>query len=314
MVRANWMAWLWVCVTGWRCAAHLSGAASLSMMIAFNIVCLILLAILAAWAGMRLGRSPGRWWIVGFALPLVVVVLTSVGLNFRQPEFYPPISWLLAGDNEWLVLTFCIPMMLGVLSARADLAAPGLARRPGRVLHLLSVVVVLRSGVLPALSPITTSTEQQNVITALDMDGVCLQSTPYNCGPAAAVTALHVVGIKGKEGGMGLLAKTNSVTGTDDWNLEQALMAEHGKDGLVVKRCYVDTVEELKEWPTAIAIIEFGFMVDHYVAVLGFEGEDIIIGDPLIGKVSMPVAEFDRKWRHVAILIKRDGRRPEVVP
>jgi len=277
-------------------------------MIALNILLMILLGAVSAWTGVKLGKRKGRAWVFGFAIPLGVLGLTAIALNFRRPEFIPPFSWLLDRDNEWLVLTACVPMILGVLAARANMQRVSGQRKQGWVLHVLSAVVVLRSGVLPAFTPLLTEPELQNIITNFDMDGVCLQSTGYNCGPAAAVTALRHLGIDAREGAMALRAQTNSVTGTDDANLERAMLTEYGKDGLMVKRCYLDSAEGLKEWPTAIALIKLGFLVDHYVTVLGFEGENIIIGDPLIGRVSMPVAEFEGKWRHVAMLMRRDKR------
>ncbi len=48
--------------------------------------------------------------------------------------------------------------------------------------------------------------------------------------------------------------------------------------------------------------------LDHYVAVLSFDGDKVMIGDPLSGEETVPIAEFERDWRHVAIFLNRRPR------
>jgi ABC-type bacteriocin/lantibiotic exporter with double-glycine peptidase domain len=45
--------------------------------------------------------------------------------------------------------------------------------------------------------------------------------------------------------------------------------------------------------------------VDHYVTVMGFKGDKILVGDPLGGLDEMTVADFLKEWTHVAILMRK---------
>lgn len=60
----------------------------------------------------------------------------------------------------------------------------------------------------------------------------CLQSNDYNCGPAAAVTALRKLGLPAEEGEIAILAHTSSATGTPPDVLARALQDRYEKEGL----------------------------------------------------------------------------------
>ncbi len=170
-------------------------------------------------------------------------------------------------------------------------------------------MILLRTGAVPFLSPLLSDPELETMITHFDQNGVCLQSTGYNCGPASAVTALRKLGFPAEEGALGLACQTTCVIGTADDLLVEGLMTLYGSQGLIAERRYLDSVDEMKAWPVSIAVIHYNMWVDHYVTVLGFEGEGegekILVGDPLGGLEVMPVAEFLKQWTHVAILMKR---------
>jgi hypothetical protein len=257
-------------------------------------------AVALAWVGYRIAKLPGRWWFFGWSVPLLTLYAAALGLNSRWFSFVPPISWLTGGWSRWLVTGWCASMTLGTLITRLP--------RPStrRALWWLCGIIILRTTTLPFLSPLLSNAELETMTTHVDGRGVCQQSTSYNCGPASSVTALRKLGFAAEEGQLGLLCGTTAINGTPDDLLAEGLRKQYGPQGLVVERRYVASADELRAWPTALAVIKYGIFVDHYVTVLGFKGDQIILGDPLTGEEVMPMADFLKTWHHVAILLKRE--------
>ncbi len=56
-----------------------------------------------------------------------------------------------------------------------------------------------------------------------------------------------------------------------------------------------------------ITIINFWLLVDHYVTVLEVGEVEIRLGDPLEGSKVMRRAEFERVWRRVGIVVRREA-------
>ena len=253
----------------------------------------------ALWLGRKLASLPGNMWRVSVAVPLTVLVFTAVALNFRQLYFVPPTSWLAGGTGRWISMSLSASMLLGALSARVKKAGER------RALFMLAGVVILRAGTLPFLGPVLSRHELETMSTVMDGKGVCLQSTSYNCGPASAVTALRRLGFAAEEGALGLLCKTDGISGTADDIMAEKLAQRYGPEGLIVEHRYVKSPDELRSCPVSIAVIRYNFFTDHYVAVLGFDGDKVIVGDPLSGEETLSVAEFEKSWRHVAIFLNR---------
>ena len=139
-------------------------------------------------------------------------------------------------------------------------------------------------------------------------DGVCLQRDDYDCGPAAAVTALRVLGIEAEEGEIAILAHTSSALGTPPDVLAEALQQRYGRQGLFCQYRYFNSIEELKEAGPVLAVIRYGFLVDHYVTILQMREQELIVGDPSQGRVRYSFAAFEKKWRHTGIQMSREQR------
>ena len=253
-------------------------------------------------AGCRASRSAARGWIFVVSTGLTVLLLTALALNFRRLSFLPPFIWLTRGDAKWVVLAISAPTILGALAAKVT------ERGQVRALMMLSAVVVLRTGVLPLASPLIAQPSLREMNTSIDGDGVCLQSTSYTCGPAAAVTALRVLSIDAKEGELGLLCETSQIGGTGDDVIASRLRERYADQGLSVEHRYVKDIDELASWPASLAVIKYGFFVDHFVALLSVTTDSVVVGDPLYGRKTMPRAEFDAQWRHVAVLLRREKK------
>jgi predicted double-glycine peptidase len=67
----------------------------------------------------------------------------------------------------------------------------------------------------------------------------------------------------------------------------------------------VKSVDELRRWPAAIAVIHFSMFVDHYVTVLHVDDDTVTVADPWAGKETLKRADFEKKWNHAAILLDR---------
>jgi predicted double-glycine peptidase len=164
---------------------------------------------------------------------------------------------------------------------------------------------VVQSSIMPFLMPALQRKELANLKTDLRADGVCRQSTDYTCGPAAAVTALHALGIAATEGNIAVLAFTSRSTGTEPDVLAEALQHRFASQGLVCKyRAFCSAAELPKDHPV-IALINYKFLVDHYVTVLKVGKNNLTIGDPLSGITHETFAEFEQDWRKVGIVMER---------
>ncbi len=74
---------------------------------------------------------------------------------------------------------------------------------------------------------------------------------------------------------------------------------------MIVEYRTFKNISELKQAALTLAIIKFGFMVDHYVTVLEVTDSEVIVGDPLDGLDKMSYDEFQNKWRFVGIVLRR---------
>ena len=69
------------------------------------------------------------------------------------------------------------------------------------------------------------------------------------------------------------------MTGTPPDILAEVLQKQYGKDGLIAEYLAFKNVSELKKAGLTLAVIKFGFMVDHYVTVLKVTDSEVIVGD-----------------------------------
>jgi hypothetical protein len=251
--------------------------------------------------GWRCSTLPGRWWLVGYVVPLLLIGLLGLGRNFLSLEFLPPFSWLLAGRMEFL---------LGGMAAAWVLATPCSRLRTARERKVLMLFVAFFVSVVcvwPFLAPAFNRSFWRNHVTQLDIDGVCIQGTDYSCGPAAAVTALRRLGIPAEEGELAILAHTSNSLGTPSDLLSDAIAARYGAEGIVARHRPYSELSELGREPGVfpLAVIKYGFLVDHYVTVLRVTPSAVVVGDPNQGLREYRRAAFREIWRGTGIEIRR---------
>lgn len=259
----------------------------------------LLLAAGGVWLGAWFSRLPKPWWLLGFFLPFTIIAGFALTVRLPAVAFMPPVSWLMLGRTKFAVSGFVGAMVLTTPLMKLP------KRRERIAVSTLMAFLVLITAVWPYLAPAFNQKYLAGLKTFVDGNGICRQNTDYTCGPAAAVTALRKLGFAAEEGDLALLAHTSSATGTEPDILAQVLRKKYGPDGLVCEYRAFKDIAELKRAGPTLAVIKFALFVDHFVTVLEVTDNGIVVGDPLSGLTTMPVAEFQDKWRFVGVVLRR---------
>jgi predicted double-glycine peptidase len=189
-----------------------------------------------------------------------------------------------------------------------------LPQRRIQILLGLLIVSLTAMSAVPFAAPGFNRSYLAGLKTRIDSDGVCRQSNGYTCGPAAAVTALHKLGLRAEEGELAIMAHTSSLTGTDLGTLSRVLKRRYAKDGLQVNYRGFSSLEELKEAGLTIAVIKFNTLQDHCVTIMGVESNAVAVADPLNGLSNWPAETFEDKWLYAGIVLRREGSHDSPVP
>jgi len=260
-------------------------------------------ATLIACCGIAVGyfasRLPKSYWLLDYFVPAALIVIYGLANHFPALAFAPPISWLTMGRKKFVIMGFIAALVLTAPLSRLQ------KRRDRIIVCLFMAVMIFSTTIWPFIVPAFDRADLLTLRTRLDSDGVCIQGTDYTCGPAAAVTALHHLGFPADEGKLAILSETSSATGTPADMLAEALREEYGKQGLVVRCRPFNSVSDLRQAGLTLARMKYGFMVDHWVTVLQITDSQVIVGDPLAGRVQLSCDDFARKWRFVGIVLSR---------
>jgi predicted double-glycine peptidase len=258
-----------------------------------------LLALAGVFLGRWFSRLPKPYWTIGYFLPLALVLVYGIGMNRPALSLVPPMSWMTAGRNKFAVIGFITTMLFTTPLSRL---------RPVRVRVIVCLLMALAAGnysVWPFLAPALNHGYLAGLETHIDSDGVCHQSTDYNCGPAAAVTALRRLGFPAGEGEIAILAHTSSATGTPPDILARALQKRYKQEGLRAEYRVFDNLNQLKQAGLTLAVIRYNFWLDHYVTVLEVTDTFVQVGDPILGLARFTLDEFKAKWRFTGVVLGR---------
>jgi predicted double-glycine peptidase len=255
----------------------------------------------------RIARLPRRWWLLGYFVPLAVVLSFRVALHWPAFGMTPPLSWLMAGSQRFMAMSLAVPLLLMTPATRL-----GDDRRKGLIATFAALVVVI-FGIGPLAATALVRGRLAGLSTTYGSGGVCLQQTGYTCGPAAAVTGLHALGLPAEEGELGILARTNPLRGTEPGDLCDALRERYGSEGLRCEYRSFSSIEQLADACPVLAVVTFGVLVDHWVTVLHVGRARVILGDPAAGLRIMSHRAFEKRWRYTGIVLWRDATRPDRV-
>jgi hypothetical protein len=260
--------------------------------------------ICSAFIGAKCGRSFSRlkspWWGFGYLLPLAIIFLllfiTIAGLNAFNPLF----AWISSGRLRFVIIALTVTMgamtLIGRLTNRIEKS----------VVFLFMLGVVAWGAVLPFALPLILKNDLANLPTVTNADNICVQSTPYTCGPAAAVTALRQLGFQAQEGELAVLSHTSPIVGTMPWTLCKTIQDRYAASGVDCQFRQFDSVNQLKDADVTLAVIKDAFLLDHCVAILDVTDETVTIGDPILGKFKMSHKDFQSVWRFYGITLKHN--------
>jgi predicted double-glycine peptidase len=268
-----------------------------------NLIVHALISVSVAGAGVGFGylfsRLPKPFWTLGYFIPFALICI--YGASIHLPGFTPPasVAWMMTGLRKFAFFGFVATMVLTTPLSRVP------RKKDRLVVAGFMVVMVSTTSVWPFIAPAFSRNQLAHLKTQIDPNGVCLQTTDYTCGPAAAVTALRKLGLSGEEGRIAILSCTTPTTGTSPDILAQVLSDEYRKDGLEAEFRTFKKLSDLKQAGLTLAVVKYSFLVDHYVTVLEVTDSDVVVADPLKGLYSIPYDDFLKKWRFNGIVLKR---------
>jgi hypothetical protein len=146
---------------------------------------------------------------VSFAV-VGLILLSRQGVLWETLPVLRPIA---ASRLRFVLLAFAVT--LGLTAPLTQLRS--YASRFITCLIMSFFIAILIS--FPFLGPALIQSDLAASQTRIDIDGVCRQSQPFTCGPAAAVTALNRFGVQASEGNLAMAAHTSPVIGTSPWDL-----------------------------------------------------------------------------------------------
>ncbi len=254
----------------------------------------LFLALLGVRMGKKLNQEPHPWLHLGYATLFLLCAMIAATNWLPHLQLISPFGHLVANRTEFAIMALTCPMLMTALIDHLD------HRRKKIMVGTFTGMFTVIFSVFPFLIPAIAYAEQSQYETYLDEDGVCIQSTGFNCGPAAAVTALRRLGIPAQESELALAAFTTNFRGTPMDSLSSAIYTEYG---IMNHLTYETTLDEMKDKVPFIAVIKFDQTSDHYVTVLSITEGKIEVADPLTGiRFSSPEV-FNRKWRKAALIL-----------
>jgi predicted double-glycine peptidase len=234
-----------------------------------------------------------RFWWVGVAVGLMLFGLVIVGHRTQQYRFVAPVSWAVDADWSPLLMTAAVGVVFATL-------IPKLPQRRVRIwVGVLSGVMLVYYGLLPAVMPLLSRGRLVAAGNLMDRNGICRQQYAFACGPAAAVTCLGRLGIVDEEVGIAVEARSSPMFGTDGYLLAAAIERRH--PGVQARHRYAATLGEVRT--PAVAEMIMPVIGGHYIAILEIRGATVVVGDPMGGQQEMPREVFGAYWQHAVLEI-----------
>lgn len=242
--------------------------------------------------------SKTRHWRAGFVTALSLFLLLTLLGRVPALHYRLAYSWYGRGRIELFLFAFCVPLLFGVVIPRLG------GCRQRLMVGLLAAIGTMYFGWLPFLEFALVRPR----LTALETwreNEVCLQTTDFTCGPAAAVSALGQLGLQADESDLAIAAYATPSLGTSVGQLAHAIESLYGSQGVCCSVVRLETVELLRSRCPVIVPVKYRFMADHFVVILEVD-DNVVIADPLKGLVRYNVTDFRVIWRGVGIIVCLD--------
>jgi predicted double-glycine peptidase len=251
--------------------------------------------ILGRWAASRSTQAR----IFAMSASFVIVGLILLARETRLWGVFPWLCPIAAGRLRFVLLAFAVT--LGLTAPLSQLHS--LLSRFVTCAVMAVFVAVLVS--FPFVGPLIIQSDLAGMQNRIDTDGVCRQSQPFTCGPAAAVTALSQFGLQAGEGDLARRSRTSPVIGTSPWELYRTLKADYAGQGLECSFLHMKSIDQLPPNAILLAVVRDAPVTDHCVAVLSVNETTITVADPMAGLVHIPRDSFTQRWRNCGILLQR---------
>ncbi|MEZ6188575.1 MAG: cysteine peptidase family C39 domain-containing protein [Planctomycetota bacterium] len=222
-----------------------------------------------------------------------ITIALCLGVILLRLALSPAREFALIGWEDYALIRPWWPIPF----ALALLAAGSWHMRTPNARKLVLAFAVLLSGVTAHKMIATARFDPAEVTGRVGPDGVCLQTTDYTCGAAAAAELLGHLGVETDERDMAVRCWTNALTGTDEFCVARGLRQKLAGTGRVVRVQAPSFAELAAREEPGMATIQWSTFVDHWVVVRGVDARGVILGDPLRGKVVLSEAEFKAVWR-----------------
>jgi hypothetical protein len=275
-----------------------------------------LIAMAGLLAGARVSRLGKRIALAACLCAVIGVLILAAGWLVPMSMYNSVIFALAAGRIKFVLLAFLVP--LGFASAMPYL--PYKIERYGVVVMIAVSIYVF--AVLPFLGAAMAGEVLADLPACFDSDDVCRQSTCFTCGPAAAATALHKLGLDVSEGQMAVLSRSCPFIGTSDYDLMQALrqvismqsmdrVYDLAQPGAAVSSRQIDCVygrwdelPELSEQQVLLVMLQQGLWMNHCVTILNTTGKAVVFADPSEGIITLSKNHFQKLWTGRGILLQ----------
>ena len=202
------------------------------------------------------------------------------------------------------VLTAILMMVLiiGVTPAFATLvtisdqtANSMVAKGKGIGMEAIFLIEQNKSGEISKNNEVSSKTiDNLSSVKKADTTGIVMQSTSYNCGPAALATVLNNLGINATE------QELVNLAGTDEFGTTmQGLMQAAQSKGIKANGMKLST-DELKKDNIVFLNVDGS---THYSVVKGVTNKSVKLADPSLGNIEMPKEMFNEVYSGNALVI-----------
>ncbi len=100
-------------------------------------------------------------------------------------------------------------------------------------------------------------------------------------------------------------AGTSPAGGTEPDMLAEAIRKIYGDSGITGQYCFFKSSRDLPGDAQVLAVIQWGLLVDHFVAIVSADDDGLMVADPLAGLQRWTHDEFDERWRKSAVVVRR---------
>ncbi len=91
----------------------------------------------------------------------------------------------------------------------------------------------------------------------------------------------------------------------------QTIRKKYAKQAVHCQWQYVADINQLRKAGLAVVSVKFSLMTDHYITLIKGGRDYVTIAETLKGQWEMPIKQFEKKWRHEAIVIRHNNKIPD---